>query len=92
MDFKRLKERYGDRGLFFGNMDCGKVLSFSAPKEIRALTYEILYAGWGSGGHIFRTSNAITASVPLATYLARVYAYREKHALPSIKSDNPRKL
>ena len=92
MDLERLKERYGDRILFFGNMDCGKVLSFSTPEEIRALTLKILDAGWGRGGHIFCASNAITASVPLGNYLAMVNAYREKYALPAINPDNPDKL
>ncbi len=81
MDLKGLKERFGDRILFFGNMDPGRILSFSTPEEIRALTFEILDAGWGSGGHIFCTSNAITASVPLVNYLAMVNAYREKFSL-----------
>jgi len=82
MDLKRLKERFGDRILFFGNMDPGRILSFSTPDEIRSLTFEILDAGWGNGGHIFCSSNGITASVPLVNYLAMVNAYREKFSLP----------
>lgn len=85
MDLKQLKERYGDRILFFGNMDPGRVLSFAAPEEVRALTFEILDAGWGGGGHIFCTSNAITASVPVVNYLAMVNAYREKFRLPALE-------
>jgi uroporphyrinogen-III decarboxylase len=77
MDLRRLKSSYGSRITFIGNMDCGKVLSFAAPEQIRALTHEILQAGWGSGGHVFTASNAITASVPLGNYLAMVNAYRD---------------
>ncbi len=81
MDLARLKAAWGGRITFFGNMDCGKILSFSTPEEIRAVTLSILDAGWGGGGHIFTASNAITASVPLANYLAMVNAYRERFAL-----------
>jgi hypothetical protein len=85
MDLKTLKQRYGERILLFGNMDCGRVLSFGTHEEIRNLTFEILDAGWGNGGHIFCASNAITASVPLDNYLAMVNAYRERFGLPSLK-------
>lgn len=85
MDLKRLKARYGDRILFFGNMDCGNALSFEQPGEIKKLTCEILEAGWGQGGHIFTASNAITASVPLQNYLAMVNAYREYFQLTELR-------
>ena len=84
MDLERLKNLYGQRVLLFGNMDCGKVLSFAGPQEIRRLTQRILSDGWGEGGHIFTASNAITASVPLANYLAMVNAYREYFELAPV--------
>jgi hypothetical protein len=82
MELAKLKSRYGGRILLFGNMDCGKILSFAEPEEIRRLTHAILSAGWGDGGHIFTASNAITASVPLDNYLAMANAYREYFDLP----------
>jgi uroporphyrinogen decarboxylase len=85
MDLKTLKNRYGKKILFFGNMDCGRVLSFATHDEIRSLTFEILEDGWGNGGHIFCASNAITGSVPLDNYLSMVNAYRDKFRLPSLK-------
>ncbi|MEW5816678.1 MAG: uroporphyrinogen decarboxylase family protein [Spirochaetota bacterium] len=84
MDLKKLKKAYGDTILLFGNMDCGKILSFSSPEEIRRITFEILDAGMGNGGHIFTASNAITSSVPLKNYLAMVNAYREYFKLPKL--------
>jgi hypothetical protein len=77
MDLQQLKALYGGRILLFGNMDCGRVLSFEEPEAIRRLSHCILAAGWGEGGHIFTASNAITASVPLDNYQAMVNAYRE---------------
>ena len=65
MDLARLKAAWGDRITFLGNMDCGRILSFASPEEIRGVTLGILDAGWGNGGHVFTASNAITASVPL---------------------------
>ncbi len=85
MDLRRLKTLYGDKILLFGNMDCGSILSFETPEEIRKITFEILDAGWGQGGHIFTASNAITQSVPLQNYLAMVKAYREHFRLPELE-------
>jgi uroporphyrinogen-III decarboxylase len=84
MDLGRLKAGWGDRITFLGNMDCGRILSFCSPGEIRGVTHAILNAGWGNGGHVFTASNAITASVPLANYLAMVNAYRERFSLPAL--------
>jgi len=85
MDLRKLKKMYGQKILFFGNMDCGNVLSFAQPEEIRRITFEILDAGWGNGGHVFSASNAITESVPVLNYLAMVNAYKEYFSLPLIK-------
>ena len=76
MDLARLKAGYGPRIAFFGNLDCGTVLSFATPDEVRRHTVDCLLAG-GDTGHILCASNAITASVPLANYLAVVNAYRD---------------
>lgn len=84
MTLKELKLAYGDRITFFGNMDCGLVLSFSSPEEIREKTIQCLKDGYGNGGHVFCVSNAITASVPLKNYMAMVNAYKDYYDLPRI--------
>ncbi len=84
MDLRRLKSAYGDRVTLYGNMDCGTILSFATPDEIRRVTRECLDAGRGNGGHIFCCSNAITASVPLGNYLAMVDEYRRQSGLPAL--------
>lgn len=83
MDLRELKRLYGERITFYGNLDCGNMLSFGTPEEIRQHTLDCLEAGWGNGGHILCASNAITASVPLENYLAVVRTYRERFGLPS---------
>ena len=85
MDLHRLKAQFGNRITFLGNMDCGNTLSFATPESIRQQTRACLEAGLGDGGHIFCASNAITASVPLANYLAMLNAYREFFGLPDFK-------
>jgi len=84
MDLRRLKELYGSRITLYGNLDCGRVLSFATPEEVKRHTVECLEAGMGGGGHILTASNAITASVPLENYLAVVEAYREMFNLPAL--------
>jgi hypothetical protein len=77
MDLALLKPRFGQRITFYGDMDPGLTLSFATPDEVREATISCLQAGQGQGGHIFCTSNAITASVPPANYLAMLAAYRD---------------
>jgi uroporphyrinogen-III decarboxylase len=84
MDLGRLKQLFGKRVTFLGNMDCGRILSFASTAEVERVTLEILEAGRGQGGHIFTASNAITASVPLGNYLAMVNAYRARFGLPRL--------
>ncbi len=85
MDLGKLKAAYGDRITFFGNMDCGNILSYSSPEFVEKVTREILEAGSGCGGHIFTASNAITATVPLGNYLAMVNQYRSVFGLERLK-------
>ncbi len=85
MDLKRLKAAYGSRIAFFGNMDCGQVLSSATPAEVRAEALRCLEDGLGDGGHVFCASNAITESVPLENYLAMVGAYCDFVGLPPVR-------
>ena len=81
----RLKRLYGDRTTLLGNMDCGNLLSFGTPDEVARATVECIDAGWGEGGHILTASNAITASVPVANYLAMVNAYRGRFGMKRLE-------
>jgi uroporphyrinogen decarboxylase len=85
MDLPRLKQRFGDRITFLGNLDCGTVLSFATPDEVKQHTIDSLEAGRGHGGHVLCASNAITASVPMENYLALVNAYRDYWGMPAME-------
>jgi len=76
MDLGRLKARFGARITFFGNLDCGTLLSFGTPEDVKRAVTRCLRDGWGGGGHILCASNAVTETVPLANYRAIGEAYR----------------
>ena len=82
MGLRKLKKQYGARIAFFGDLDCGNMLSFATPEAIYRDVLDCLDAGSGNGGHILCASNAITSSVPLENYLAILRAYRERFNLP----------
>jgi uroporphyrinogen decarboxylase len=85
MELKKLKDGYGERITFLGNMDCGNTLSFSSPEDIRHETVKCLEDGLGNGGHIFTASNAITDSVPIENYYAMVNAYKDFWKQPRLE-------
>jgi len=85
MDLKRLKDAYGDRATLYGNLDCGNMLSFGSPDEVRRSTQKCLEDGMGNGGHILCASNAITSSVPRENYVAMVNAYRDMFGLARLE-------
>lgn len=85
MDLALLKARFGAKITFFGNLDCGRVLSFAKPDEIRRQVKTCLTDGLGSGGHILCASNAITASIPIDNYLAITEEYRHFFGLEPLR-------
>ena len=84
MELAPLKAAYGGKITFYGNLDCGNTLTFGTPDEVRRHVQACLTAGLGNGGHILCASNAITASVPLANYVAVLAAYRDYFGLPRL--------
>ncbi len=78
MDPVLLKERYGDRLVFWGGgVDTQKVLPFAAPEEVKAHVLrqcEILAPG---GGFVFNTVHNIQANVPLRNVIAMLEAIRQ---------------
>ena len=84
MDLGMLKQKYGERITFLGNIDCGRLLSFGTEEEIRGTVRRCLEDGMGKGGHIFTASNAIAGSVGIKNYLYMVNEYRGFFGLPKI--------
>ncbi len=84
MELKKLKNIYGEKITFLGNLDCGNTLSFASPDIIRNVVIQCLEDGMGNGGHLLTASNAITDSVPIQNYFAMVNAYREYFSIPRL--------
>lgn len=76
MDLRRLKQAYGDRMTFIGNMDIRWLLTSASPQEVERATIECIEAGWGNGGHILMSSNCIHEGIRPANFEAMVQAYR----------------
>jgi hypothetical protein len=87
MVMEKLKSICRGRVTLYGNLDCGNVLSFGSPEDVRQHTISCLQAGMGDGGHILCASNAITAGVPLENYLEVINAYRDVFNLPRFRLD-----
>lgn len=85
MEMEKLKPRCRGRITLYGNLDCGNILSFGSPEDVRKHTISCLEAGMGDGGHILCASNAITAGVPLENYLEVLNAYRDMFTLPRFR-------
>jgi uroporphyrinogen-III decarboxylase len=77
MDPRLLKERYGDRVVFWGGgVDTQKVLPFATPAEVEAHVLrqcEILGRG---GGFVFNPVHNIQANVPVENVVAMVGALK----------------
>ncbi|MDF1575411.1 MAG: uroporphyrinogen decarboxylase family protein [Bacteroidales bacterium] len=78
MDPALLKEKYGDRLVFWGGgVDTQKVLPFGTPDEVKAHVHrqcEILAPG---GGFVFNTVHNMQANVPLQNVVAMLEAVRQ---------------
>lgn len=76
MDLRRLKQEYGARITFIGNLDIRWLLTSASRREVERATVDCLEAGRGRGGHILMSSNCIHEGVRPANFEAMVSAYR----------------
>ncbi len=77
MDIGEVKAKYGERVAVIGNIDCGALLSWGTPDEVRAAVKECIAKAATGGGHILSSSNSIHSSVNPANFLAMVEAGKE---------------
>ena len=75
MDLGVLKERYGDRICFLGNLDIKRVLCSGTVEDSKRMMIECIEKGWGNGGHVIMTSNVVHQDVKPENYLAALDAY-----------------
>ncbi len=78
MDPVLLKEKYGDRLVFWGGgADTQKVLPFGTPEEVKTHVFRECEIFSPGGGFVFNTVHNIQANVPIPNILAMLEAIRE---------------
>jgi hypothetical protein len=78
MDPVQLKQRYGDRIVFWGGgVDTQQVLPFGTPAQVRAQVLERCEVFSGNGGFVFNTIHNIQAQTPVENVVAMMEAVRE---------------
>lgn len=84
MDPQRLKDKYGDRIVFWGGgVDTQHTLAFGTPDEVRAeVRRQIAILGAG-GGMVFNAVHNVQATTPTENLMAMVEALQEEIAATS---------
>jgi len=73
MNPSKLKEKYGDRLVFWGGgVDTQKVLSFGSPEDVRKQVNELCEIFSKQGGFVFNTIHNIQATVPVENIAAMI--------------------
>jgi hypothetical protein len=78
MDPVHLKQRYGDRMVFWGGgVDTQHVLPFGTPVQVREQVLERCEVFSGNGGFVFNTIHNIQAQTPVENVVAMIDAVHE---------------
>ncbi len=81
MDPRLLKDKYGDRVVFWGgSIDTQRTLPFGTPAEVRAEALERCRIFSPDGGFVFNAIHNVQALTPTANMAALLDAYREFNA------------
>lgn len=70
MDIGLIKQRYGQRLILSGNVDCSQVLPLGSVADVIAATKECLRLAAPGGGHFIGSSSEITPATPVENILA----------------------
>ena len=82
MDPARLKERFGDRVVFWGGgIDTQRTLPFGRPEEVRRQVRERMRAFGPGGGFVFSAIHNIQTGIPAENLVALFEAAREERSL-----------
>jgi hypothetical protein len=78
MDPRHLKQRYGDRIVFWGGgIDTQKLLPFGTPDEVRRQVLERLEIFSAGGGFVFNAIHNVQARTPVENIVAMLDAFHE---------------
>jgi hypothetical protein len=79
MDPKVLKERYGDKLVFWGGgVDSQGVFSFGTPAKVREQVSYTIETFGKNGGYVFNNVHNIQATVPIENLMAFFETFKEK--------------
>jgi uroporphyrinogen-III decarboxylase len=81
MDFRLLKERFGDKLCFFGGVNCETLVAGTPDEARNEVRYAIRHAAPG-GGLVLTTGNVLQPGTRLENYLAARQATREYGRYP----------
>lgn len=83
MEAPALKNRYGDRLVFWGGgVDTQKTLPFGTPEEVENEVRERMHIFGKGGGFIFNTVHNVQAAVPRENLLALYHAVKQSRTYP----------
>jgi hypothetical protein len=78
MDPAMLKEKYGERLVFWGGgVDTQKTLPFGTAKEVKAEVAKRIKILKEDGGYVFNAIHNVQAGVPIENFVAMMEAYKE---------------
>jgi uroporphyrinogen-III decarboxylase len=78
MEPRTLKQRYGDRLVFFGGgVNTQQTLPFGTPAEVRAEVLERCEIFAKGGGYVFNAIHCVQANTPVQNVVAMVDAVKE---------------
>jgi hypothetical protein len=82
MDIAAIKQKYGDRLVLVGNVDCSTVLVDGPVEAVRAQTEQVIRAAAPGGGFLLSSSNSVHPGVKPEYYLAMLDTARRVGIYP----------
>ena len=81
MDFRLLKEQYGQNLCLFGGVDCDTLI-FGTREDVRAEVLDALQSAGTGGGLVFSSANTLMVGVKYGLYVTALDALREYGRYP----------
>ena len=82
MSMAAVRERYGDRLCLCGNVDCGPLLTWGSPGEVKETVRQCFRDAATDGAYILSSSNSIHSTVKPENYVAMFEARDEFGTYP----------
>ncbi len=77
MDYRRVKEKFGDRICFHGGISIQKTMPYGSPEDVRNEVKDRVKKLAGDGGYILCTAHNIQTDTPIENIITLFDAYKE---------------